>query len=455
MIPALKLLILALMALLVFWVSFFKPRTCIFAFIFVLMAFNDYVGGLPSSVFEIGGHLFYFADFLIVLFIGAFFRLVIYKELKQKIDQRVFLVMLAFTLFGVMSFVLGLSHQHFLKDIIGDFRRYFYYIWAIFIPVLFFKSDKDLRIIEKIAFAVAPVICLFAIYRIITGQTYFPAVHEYEFDYFRAMGFHDYLILIFVMCIALGKLIYQKEKSGLLIKLYVFILPVFVILSNFRIAWILLLLCPLMVLFLFRSQEIDLRPLVKIGSISLVAVFAVLLTARATGMNAYEEVEGRFVSEVMNFSFQETRRNYLWDQVFSEMKTSPFIGFGSGKQVVFMERSFDGDWYWKRAGSIHNSYLEFGLKFGLIGLILFLFLQYTIIKKSLDKFKSEDRYKPFIAATIAYMVAALIQTGIQPFLAEPNSIVLIYLIVGTVLSLSSTKSEEESEELQSQGHQSG
>lgn len=399
------------------------------------MAFNDYVGGLPSSVIEIGGHLFYFADFLIILLIAAFLILVLHKELRHKINKQLFIAILIFTLYGLITVILGISGHNIYRDIIGDFRRYFYYIWAIFVPMILLRDNNDIKIVEKIIYTAAPVICLFAFYRIITGQTYFPEVHDYEFDYFRAMGFHDYLILVFIICISLGKLIYESEKPNRLARIYIILLPFFVIASNFRIAWILLLFCPAIVLFLFRFQNISIRPILKKVSISIAIIFFILIIAKATGNETYKEIESRFLSSVVNFSFEETTRDFMWSKVISEWRSDPLFGAGAGENIFFMRKSWDGDWYWARAGSIHNSYLEFGLKFGVLGLILFIILQFIIIRNCVQIFRTKKDHKPIAAAAIAFILAALIQTGIQPFYTEPNSIVLIYFITGTVLSI--------------------
>jgi O-antigen ligase len=425
------LLMIGIISLIIIIFTFLKPRLALFVFLFVLMAFNDYVGGIQSSIIEIGGRLFYAADFFHVLFVVALIRLFFHRELTSRIDRPVFIIMLIFTMYGVVGMILGAANDSLYKDIIGDLRRYFYYIWAIFIPMILLRDRKDIHAIEKVAFSAAPIICIFALYRIITGQTYLPAVHAFEYDNFRAMGHHDYIVLIFVICLSIGKIIQNKENRNLLAKAYILILPPFVIASNFRIALILLVICPGIVLYMFRSGRISLKPLRKIAFFGLLGVVLLGVTAKTTGNKVYLQLEARFSSGVMSFTFNESDRDLMWEEAISEWKISPLLGCGLGKKIFIKERS--------QAAALHNSYLEILLKGGIIGLILFFTLQLILITRILKLFKRTEIYKPFVAAGIAYIFAGLVQTGIQPFFTEPNSIVLIYLIIGTVISLQSQK----------------
>lgn len=433
------LLIVGIISLIIIIFTFTKPRLALFVFLFVLMAFNDYVGGLPSSIIYFGGHKFYAADFFHVLFVVALFRLFTHRELTFRIDRPIFIIMLIFTGYGIAGMLIGAYNHHLFNDIIGDFRRYFYYIWAIFIPMILLRDRKDIHAIEKVAFAAAPIICMFALYRIITGQTFYPAVHASEFENFRAMGFHDYIVLIFVICLSIGKIIQNNEKRNLLANAYLLILPIFVIASNFRIAWILLIICPGIVLYMFRPGRISLKTLRKIAFLGLLGVVLLGITGIITGNKAFLELEARFSSHVVNFKFQESSRHLMWEEVISEWKASPLLGSGLGKVIVFMTRTSDGDWHWSQMGTLHNSFLELLLKCGIIGFMIFLTLQLILITRSFKLFKRTDIYKPFIAAGIAFIFAELVQTGIQPFLTEPNSIVLIYLTIGTVISVKYVK----------------
>lgn len=432
---AIQTLAVGMIATIVIAITFIEPRTVLFIFMFVLLAFNDYIGGLPSSIINIGGRQFYAADFFVILLSAGLIRALFRKDLISKIDRPVLVAMLIFSIYGLAGILIGADHDYLYNDIIGDFRRYFYYPWAIFIPMLVLRDRHDIKIIEKAAFAAALIICIFALHRIVTGQTFFPEVHALAHDNFRAMGFHDYIILIFVICLSIGKIIQNKRKRNLLAKAYLILLPPFVIASNFRVAWALLVICPGIVLYMFWSGRISLKPLRKIAFLGLLGIILFGVTAKTTGNKAFLELEARFSSQVINYTSQESPREDMWAEVISEWKVSPLLGVGLGKVIFYMTRAHDGDWYWKQAGSLHNSYLELGLKTGIIGLALFLLMQGMLAVRCFKSFKRTSMHLPFTAAGITFIFSMLVQTGIQPFLTQPNSIVLIYLIIGAVINV--------------------
>lgn len=411
-----------------------KPREALFIFIFCLMAFNDYIGGLPSSVIKVGEHLFFAADFFIVLLIVGLIRASFKKNSIASLDRPVLIAMVILSLYGIVGVLNGFAGEQLYNDIIGGYRRYFYYPWAVFIPMLLLRGSKDIHTIEKVVFVAAPFICLFAFYRILIGQTYFPESHAYEHDYFRAMGFHDYILLLFVICLAMGKILLHKEKS-IVLKAYLLILPLFIIASNYRAAWALLILCPLVMLFLLRSRGISLKPLRRTLLFSGLVVILVVILAKISGNEVYQAVESRMFGKVVNYTFKESQRDFFWKEVFAEWQLAPWMGVGLGQMLTYDTKNRHGEWIVVEAGSLHNSYLELGLKTGVFGLVLFLVFQYMIIIRLLRVLKQENFFIPFASAGIVLIIAVLLQAGIQPILNESNSVILIYLIIGTVLSV--------------------
>ncbi len=272
-----ELTILSVVAMGVIALTFVKPRMVLMVYMFALLAFNDYIGGLPSSVIRIGGRLFYAADFFLILLSAGLIRALFHKDLISRIDRPVLTAMVIFSLYGLAGMLIGADHRYLYNNIIGDFRRYFYYPWAILIPILVLRDRHDIKIIEKAAFVAALIICLFASYRMITGQTFFPEVHGNRFDLFRAMGYHDYMILVFVVCLAIGKILIIPKGRNIIPKACLLLLPPFIIASNYRVAWAFLVICPVIMVLLIRSRGISLRPLAK--GLVLSSVLIVLLGA--------------------------------------------------------------------------------------------------------------------------------------------------------------------------------
>ncbi|KKL47260.1 hypothetical protein LCGC14_2337310, partial [marine sediment metagenome] len=178
--------------------------------------------------------------------------------------------------------------------------------------------------------------------------------------------------------------------------------------------------------------------------------FVLIVLLGATGKisqnETYQALETRAVDKVLNFTFEKSQRDYMWEEVISEWKTRPWIGVGLGKSIFYRIKSRDGDWYTAKVGNLHNSYLELGLKIGAIGLLLFLLLQGVLITRCLRASMAAKGHLPFVFASIVFVIAMLLQTGIQPLLTEPNSTVLIYLLIGAALSLTNLKIKKKLED---------
>jgi len=420
-----------------------NPKIVMFIYILSLMAFNDLIGGLPSTIININGHLFYASDFFIILFAAGCLRSVLEsKTVTDKFTRLLLIIMIYLSVIGITGLIIGFSKGLPYNAVIGDFRRYFYYPWAIFVPPLIIHNKTDCaELIRKASLLAAPIICIFALYRIIEWQSYSSQVHSVANFDFRAMGYHDYLVLIFVICISIGRILQYKQHRNLLEKFYLILLPCFVIISNYRIAWILLVLCPLTMLLLLRSRGFRLKPIKWIVIASFFCVILPLVAGIFIGSKSSRDLGKRFSDHVVNFSFgnQESWRAGLWSTAIGKWKESPFLGKGFGVKYDFWAMTPNGEWYIANPADLHNSYLELLLKSGIIGLVFFLSLYGILIKRCLKIFYEGSDSRMYIsAAGIAFIFAVLLQTATQPLLSIPNDTVLIYLIIGSIVVLPAT-----------------
>jgi O-antigen ligase len=430
------------LGLLILWLTLVKPRVALFFFAFSLMAFNDYLGGHPSSIMEIGGNQFYAADFFLILLLGGLIRSILIKDLNSHIDKPIFIMMLLTVVVGIVAILIGVDNGHKSNVIIGDLRRYTYYPWAIFIPAMFLRNSKEFRGLECWTFWAAGVICAIAAYRIFTGSSYWPELHASEYGDFRGMNYHDYLILIFAICIAIGKMLNTKERPSLLHKVCLVVLPIFVIASNYRMAPLLMIACSSLVLLMLRRSwwghgQMSLKPVSQFAFLGILLIALVCFAGAMTDNKIYLEVKTRIVQRVVQFdlSQQETYRVEMWKKLINQWEKSPLLGVGFGRKFEYQNQTPDGNWYWVSSQNFHNSYLELLLKSGILGLAVFLCLHLVILARCWRVFRLCPEEAPLIVAGIAFMIAVLVQAGLQPYLTEPNSIVLSYLIIGSVISL--------------------
>jgi O-antigen ligase len=427
------------LGLLILWFALVKPHVALFLFVFSLMAFNDYLGGHPSSIVKLGGNLFYAADFFIILLVVGIIRSILRGDLGSHIDKSILIMMIVSAVVSIVPILIGLDNGHKLNGIIGDFRRYTYYPWAIFIPALFLKNNRGIRGLERWALGAAGVICTIAAYRVITWSSYWAEQHATEYGYFRAMSYHDYLILIFVICITIGKVLSIKQRPRLVQKVCLVVLPIFVIASNYRLAPLLMIVCSLIVFLLLRRvkwgrSKMSLIPAMKFAALGILLLATVAFSGAITGNKTYLEVEKSISQRVVQFDWsqQESYRGEMWREL---------MGVGFGRTFYYQMRTSEGRWYWAFTENFHNSYLELLLKSGILGLTIFLCLHFVILARCWRVFRLCPEETPLIATGIAFMIAVLVQTSTQPLLTEPNSTVLVYLIVGSVISLPYTFSQ--------------
>ena len=423
--------------LLIFWLTFTKPRVALFVFAFAVIAFNDYLGGLPSSIMKIGDNLVYGADFFLILLVGGVIRSIMRRDLDPRIDKAVLIMMLLGVGVGICGILIGLDNGYKSNEIIGGFRRYSYYPWAIFIPPLFLRYPEDIRGFEKTAFAAAAVVCCFAAYRIATGSSYYPEQHGIESGYFRAMGYHEYLFLIFVTCLAVGKVVQNMDRPRLAYRICVLVVPIFIITSNYRIAWLLLITSSLIVLMILAARKMIIKPIIVLAAMSILAMSMVGISARLGRNNAYLEVERRVTERVLASDQVgiESQRVEMWNTAIKEWKSAPLLGVGFGRKFYYRAQSPEGEWYWAYSYALHNTYIELLLVSGILGLCIFVVLQVVIFARCWRLLKKVKDSIPLISAGITFMIAVLVQASVQPLLTEPNGIVVFYLIMGSVLSL--------------------
>lgn len=430
-------IIIVSLGLLILWLTVVKPRAALFLFVFTLMAFNDYLGGLPDSIMKIGGHLFWAADLFIFLLVIGVIRNIQRQDSYSRVDKTIFIMMLVNAGMGVVAILVGIDNGHEFNAIIGDFRRYCYYPFAIFIPAIYLKSVNDLRILERLVFGAASVICAIAAYRIITGSSYFPEQHGAEWGYFRAMSYPDYHILIFAICIAIGKVVDVKERCGLLPKVFLVVLPIFVIASNYRMAGLLMVVSSIMVLLILRRTRMSLQPIIKAASLGIALIAAVIFVGAITENKAFLEVQNKIEERVVHFDWQgqESYRTEMWKEIIEQWSVSPLLGVGFGRTFSYEAQTPDGYWYWVEADDFHNTYLGLLLKEGIIGVIIFLTVYLVMIERCVRILRIYQEERALVAAGITFIISVLVEAAVQPILSVPNSIVVFYLIIGSITSM--------------------
>jgi len=417
--------------------TFFFPFEIFLIFAFLLLTLGDYFGSKPIPM---GGFKFYGADYFLVILIIAIIKG--YKTDSVKRKSHLTLLLWVYIAYGVISLLIGLFYQnHELNRTIGDFRRFFYYPLAFFLGWNIISNKKNILKLEKIIVLAPFVIMAFAALRLATGQTWAPEIHARPED-FRAMPYFDGIALIFVFSYLIA-LFFARKKWKLYQMIIAFLIPIFILLSGFRLLWALFFLSVMIVLwFSFKQKEKKkyIRILVYLFLIILVSI--VLL--RTTGGKYYEMFETKIVNRILRYEHSSERWRYpAWKSALDKFSSSPLLGTGLGDEPTFWAVNSAGQWM-KITRTLHNAFLEILYQTGIIGalLILWILAKYSItIYKNIP---SVDRdAKPILIALFVLFVCGLIQSLFQPYLNHPGNGVLFYALMGISLkTVHLTKAEK-------------
>lgn len=413
------------------------PRGALFVFVFLLMAFNDYLGGLPTSIFSLGGKLFYGADAFLILFLVGIWRGMLRRNYHRRVDWGLFAVVVVLTGVGIAAVLRGLSEGYAVNRIIGDFRRWGYYPWAIFIPGLLLVGKGDRRIFERVIFLSAGVICAVATFRILTGTMYGLEPDALPEGSYRAVSYHGYVVLVLALAMAIGRFQELAAPATRTTLIVLFLVPTFVIASNYRMAWIAMFVSVGIMLASRKPWSSQPRRFIGVVVVWMMILVAGVTMGRLSGNAAYAEVERRFRGDLLDFNWgeRESYRGGMWEGAIARWKRDPVMGTGFGYAYSYLDRTRGGEWFWRESQDMHNSFLEVLLKAGAVGLLGFVVFLSVIVARLIRMLRTQEDERAVAAGGIAFIVTVLLTSAVQPVLSMPNSAVLTYLVVGIFMAM--------------------
>lgn len=189
--------------------------------------------------------------------------------------------------------------------------------------------------------------------------------------------------------------------------------------TSSRAAWLGFLIGMMVYFFIYRKQI----------SIIVPIVFILLV---ALSPSSYERMMNLFALE-KNTVWERTQ---LWKGTWDMVKVHPFLGFGvntfSQYFPLFKPESYPDLRY------THNSYLQMWSEIGIFGLLAFLSIIATVLKKSLHdiKKKIEKCAEGFILlGLVAGYIAFLIQSGLDTNLFSLRLTTLFWIMTAYMISI--------------------
>jgi len=217
-----------------------------------------------------------------------------------------------------------------------------------------------------------------------------------------------YLALLVIFAIVpIWKQKFPKNKKSRYLLLFCFLFALYSI-SSFMSFIILAILFVFYFVSLFKKQK---RKHILI--ISSIIAFCVVLLNNINYEESIKDFRGGSLFKRIEWSFLkgklDTSRPENWRSVLSVSKNNILIGIGSdgGMHELQKYRNERSESYINKHNA-HNQYLEVLLRFGIIGLTVYLFLIYLLIITAL---KSKD--KTFGWFLIVFIVSCLVESYLQ------------------------------------------
>jgi O-antigen ligase len=409
--------------------TLFFPYEVFLILSFLLLSLGDYFGSKPVSI---GGFKFYGADYFLLILLVMIIRTSKTEQMKSR--PPLFLLFWIYILYGFISLLFGIFYQgHEINRTIGDFRRFFYYPIAFFLGWAVISNEKCIKKLEKLIHFVPIIIMAFAILRLVMGKTWAPEIHARAED-FRALPYFDGIALIFVFSY-LAALFFAKKKLNLLQLIVALPIPIFIVLSGFRLLWVLFILAIMMVLWFSFKQE-GKRKYLRILLYLFIIIIISLSLFRVIGGKYYDIFETKIVNKILRYEHTSERWRYpAWKSAISKFKSSPILGTGLGDEPAFWAVNSAGQWT-KITRTLHNAFLEILYQTGIIGALLFLSILFMYSLHSYKKFKWVDiEHKPITVALFILFVSGLIQSLFQPYLNHPGNGVIFFSFMGITMKI--------------------
>ena len=405
-------------------------QALIVGFIFLLFALFDIYGYFP--IINLNFKL-YLADGIIFLMVVLALKLTSDNSFFYRLSAPISSLLFVNFIFGFFALMIGFIVGHQLNDVIGDFRRFFLYPLAYFIPLSFnFNRSKEKKLIFLFLITLL-VICSIALFRVITSQTWDPAQFSQAGD-FRAIGYFTGVIVVMGLGVFYGQSLTQSGYRKWVTLMFCAFLIAVGFLSGYRLLWVFIIATPLLVTYFTYRQTKGIFKIFGTVILIILLLIVVLLLVSRLFPDWFLLIQTKFLERVIGFSFVDNIRFFAWQTAWEKFLTSPIYGVGIGDQFSFWGFDSQGNPHLFLL-TTHNVFMSILYQTGIIGAIIFLAIHFRIIEYMRIKLKdTEIRSRGPIAGMFSGYLAALILGLFQPLFETPGAIVAFYLWIGLMMN---------------------
>ena len=406
------------------------------------LGFRQLMDFLPIPL---GGFKVYMGDFLVFLLGAMALQTAVSLvrrgtaplfELSRR-ERLLALLLVAGTCWGAVSGLNGLGSGLVFRDIVGDFRRLYFYAWVFFLPLGFHYGRAHLRMIAPALVAGCGIAFLFGLFRLVTGRYFYP---NDQINIFPRLLVDDEVVslaLLLSYCTAL--LMASRPRA---IKLAALLMAgmaaAMMCFSGWRMGIAEAVLAPLLVVTIMARNRG--RGVVGIG-LRLGVVMIVLAVGVGSAFFLISGKADRVMfmlhERIAHFGMPMTSdsdtRYYAYRQALINYAEHPILGTGLGDDLVYTKKTTEGVLEYIH-GTTHNLVLDLLYQTGPVGLGLFLSMHGLFSLYLWRRIRRVDpRYEPVAVALFAGYLCTLAHYSFEP--AWVSGLIVMYMSMGLVLVL--------------------
>lgn len=395
----------------------------------------------------------YGADFaLYFLAIAAYYwfhypehnRFLNFGERRPGFEPVLITLLLTLAAYGMVSLALGFLEGHAPRNILGDYRRLYFYPLAMLIPLMLPLAKGHVSGIRAAILTGGALVVLTGLYRLATGQTW----HE---DYYgqivvgpiqlRLLSQFEIATLGLVLGLSTAQFRVSRSWTRALGAMAIGCLAlVFLIISGWRLGLLYILGAPIAALFFLsyargeRIRGFFIAPLL-LAVLGLVGTGIAFWAFPGEARDTLRTIQERTFER----GFQEDQRYYAWGRSLELFAGDPILGMGIGNQLEFFQMTSSGQLQWNQS-TAHSVYFDILYQSGLIGIILFLLFHGLFVLHVLRQSRQlSPALQGLAAGLMAGYVCIMAVIGLQPL--QTGAAVTLYLLMGFILFLTRYSSD--------------
>jgi len=443
--PEVVFIVVSLVLFLLWVVSFYMEGVCEVADIPILFLILGTIAyGRPFSLLgiPIGNIPLFMTELMLAASLGLLLLRKplgkLWDEWRLPLPRGLMMVLVAYFLMGTIYLVIGVIGNGFpaLRDIV--FCHY-----MLFLFVTLSLLNKPIKIKSLLPFF-KPAVVIIMWMGLVAFFIYTLGSNPFQQFVKDGKMFNQALYYGLIFIFAVSFFTFSKPKIKPVIGLLIYLSLLFVIILEVRAGWLGLIVA-LIFLIIFLKKEIKVLLLILLlmaGSLYIIDHFQLIIDKNKLDSLAMQvKTVTRHRLPVMSAANIKWRLS-LWRQTGEEIKEHPVFGWGFGIQINYEVWTKELSWLKAMGASsgvlpAHNHVLAITYKMGLLGLALFLFINFRVffyglfyIKKCKSGFN-----RRFLIASLAGLVYWHGMAFFFDVLESPPTGIFLWILLGAILGV--------------------